>query len=161
MARTWGWLLRHDLRSSASRARATPPEAIPAEWSLSASNESSSCSATQDDASALSPVVWWRGGNWEVRGINRRGRGELPRLRPAGGVPTRLVGYPRFYPPAAVALPLLLLFPFVLLLLLLINTSSDPFYLAQVKMTRSNRSQFDHPFALYYIIYAYKLIIIG
>lgn len=33
MARTWGWLLRHDLRSSARRARATPPEAIAADES--------------------------------------------------------------------------------------------------------------------------------
>jgi hypothetical protein len=28
-------------------------------------------------------------------------------------------------------------------------------------MTQSPRLHFDHPFALYYIIYAYKLIIIG
>jgi hypothetical protein len=39
-------------------------------------------------------------------------------------------------------------------------TPSGPFYLAQVRMTRSPRLHFDHSFALYYIIYAYKLIII-
>jgi hypothetical protein len=40
-------------------------------------------------------------------------------------------------------------------------TPSGLFYLAQVRMTRSPRLHFDHPFALYYIIHAYKLIIIG
>jgi hypothetical protein len=28
VARTWGWFLRQDLRSSARRPRATPPDAI-------------------------------------------------------------------------------------------------------------------------------------
>jgi hypothetical protein len=32
--------------------------------------------------------------------------------------------------------------------------------LAQVRITRSPRLHFDYSFALYYIIYAYKLIII-
>jgi len=43
----------------------------------------------------------------------------------------------------------------------LLCTPSGPFYLAQVRMTRSSRLHFDHSFTLYYIIYAYKLIIIG
>jgi hypothetical protein len=47
------------------------------------------------------------------------------------------------------------------LLMLLKTTSSGPFYLAQVRMRRSPKLNFDHSFALYYIIYAYKLIIIG
>ena len=42
-----------------------------------------------------------------------------------------------------------------------ILTPSVLFYLEQVRMTRSPRLHFDHSFALYYIIYAYKLIIIG
>ena len=42
-----------------------------------------------------------------------------------------------------------------------VTTPSGPFYLAQVRMTRSPRLHFDHSFALYYIIYAYKLIING
>jgi hypothetical protein len=42
-----------------------------------------------------------------------------------------------------------------------IVTPSGLFYLAQVRMTRSPKLHFNHPFALYYIIYAYKLIIIG
>jgi hypothetical protein len=41
------------------------------------------------------------------------------------------------------------------------STPSVPFYLAQVRMTRPLRLHFDHSFALYYIICAYKLIIIG
>jgi hypothetical protein len=33
------------------------------------------------------------------------------------------------------------------------NTPSGPFYLAQVRITRSPRLYFDHSFALYYISY--------
>jgi hypothetical protein len=41
------------------------------------------------------------------------------------------------------------------------RTPSGSFHMAQVRMTRSPRLHFDHSFALYYIIYAYKLTIIG
>jgi hypothetical protein len=39
-------------------------------------------------------------------------------------------------------------------------TPSGLFYLTQIRMARSPKLYFDHSFALYYIIYAYKLTII-
>jgi hypothetical protein len=41
------------------------------------------------------------------------------------------------------------------------TTSSIPFYLVQVRMTLSPILHSDHSFVLYYVIYAYGLIIIG
>ena len=43
----------------------------------------------------------------------------------------------------------------------IISYSLRSIYLAHVRMTHSPRLHFDHSFTLYYIIYTYKLIIIG